>query len=72
MILRSVIFDESAFAFSSTLPQNSVIDTAVNFDSINIGDEPFTMKFKQTGVRKELLTVKNIYNGDFLLVMEPD
>ena len=51
IVSRDVTFDESAF--SPTLPQESVDDTALDFDSMNISDKPCTMQFKQTGKRKD-------------------
>ena len=53
MISRDVTFNESVFAFSPTLPQESVDDTALDFDSMIISDEPHPMQFKQTGKRKD-------------------
>ena len=52
VISRDVTFDESTFGFSPTLPQEIVDDTALEFDSINISDEPCTTQLKQTGKRK--------------------
>ena len=53
MISRDVTFNESVFAFSPTLPQESVDDTALDFDSMSISDEPHPMQFKKTGKRKD-------------------
>ena len=53
MISRDVTFNESAFVFSPPPPQESADDTALDFDSMSISDEPFTMQFKQTGKRKD-------------------
>ena len=53
MISRDVTYNESVFAFSPTLPQESVDDTALAFDSMIISDEPHPMQFKQTGKRKD-------------------
>ena len=53
MISRDVTFNESKFAFSPTLPQETVDDTALDFDSMSISDELHPMQFKQTGKRKD-------------------
>ena len=52
VISRDVTFDESTFGFSPALPHEVVDDTAMDFDSMNISDEPCTTQFKQTGKRK--------------------
>ena len=52
VISRDVTFDESTFGFSPALPQEAVDDTALDFDSMNISDEPCTTQFKETGKRK--------------------
>ena len=53
VISRDVSFNESAFTFSPTLPQESVDDTALDFDSMSISDDPHTMQFKHTRKRKD-------------------
>ena len=70
MISRDVTFNESKFAFSPTLPQETVDDTALDFDSMSISDELHPMQFKQTGNARIVQTIKSKrFNG---LVMEPD
>ena len=52
MISRDVTLNESELAFSPTLSQESVDDTALDFGSMSISDEPCIMHLKQTGKRK--------------------
>ena len=52
VISRDVTFDESTFGLSPALPQETVDDAVLDFDSMNISDELCTTQFKQTGKRK--------------------
>ena len=52
MISRDVTFNKSTFGFSPTLPQEILEDTALDFESMNIGDGPHITQFKQAGKRK--------------------
>ena len=48
---RDVTFDESTFAFSPTARQEIINDTALDFNSMDINDEPCIIQFKPTGKR---------------------
>lgn len=52
VISCDVNFDESTFGFSPTLLQQLVDDTALDFESMNIIDQPCTMQLKQAGKQK--------------------
>ena len=47
VISRDVTFNKSTFGFSPTLPQEILEDTALDFESMNIGDGPHITQFKQ-------------------------
>ena len=55
VISRDVTFDKSTFGLSPALPQETVDDAVLDFDSMNISDELCTTQFKQTGKRKSRL-----------------
>ena len=52
MITRDVNFDESTFRFLPKLLQETIEDTTLDFDAIDINDEPRQTDFRHLSKRK--------------------
>ena len=56
VITRDVKFDESNVGFSPALLQETIEDTTLDFDTMDINDEPRQTDFRQAGKRKSSFT----------------